>query len=157
VTGERLILAEGGLQELLADLGLLIVGEVEPVLLDELAGLDSGELAKVGALVRDQDVEESCERGRVAVVCLVQGGSCGLDTLGVGCCSRSASKTQVARRKDKLTGHQTLEESDKLLLIHDEYVWGIMKGKEKAINNKGTETRLWERMSKGKAVLFVRV
>jgi hypothetical protein len=57
VTGKRLVLAEGGLQELLADLGLLVVGEVEPVLLDELAGLDSSELAEVGALVRDQDVE----------------------------------------------------------------------------------------------------
>jgi hypothetical protein len=76
VTGKRLLLAEGGLEELLADLGLLVVGEVEPVLLDELAGLDSGELAEVGALVRDQDVEQGCERGRVAVVCLVEGGSC---------------------------------------------------------------------------------
>jgi hypothetical protein len=69
------------------------------VLLDELAGLDSGELAEVGALVRDQDVEESCERGRVAVVCLVQGGSCRLDTLSVGCCSRSASKHTSGSKK----------------------------------------------------------
>jgi hypothetical protein len=63
----------------------------------------------------------------------------------------------VALRDDKLTGHQTLEESDKLLLIHDEYVWGIKRKKKKATNNKGREIGLWERMSKGKAMLLFRL
>jgi hypothetical protein len=38
----------------------------------------------------------------------------------------------VARGHDKLTGHQTLEESDKLLFIHDEYVGEDVEGKSDA-------------------------
>lgn len=93
VAGKRLLLTESGLQELFADLGLLVVGKVEPMSLDELAGLDSGQLAEVGALVRDQDVKQRGERSGRRVVVLVQGGSCRLDTLGVGWYNPLVSKT----------------------------------------------------------------
>ena len=101
------------------------------MLLDELAGLDSGELAKVGALVRNQDVEQGCERGRVAVVCLVEGGSGRLDTLGVGWCGRSASKTIVARVQIHLRVIR-LSRSPTNCCSSIVDMCGVSKGKEKS-------------------------
>jgi hypothetical protein len=86
VPGQGLLLAECVFAELAAEVRLLVSWQFLPVLSDELASLNSTELAEFGLLVVADNLDQSVERARLGVVRLVQCRCGGLDTVRIGCC-----------------------------------------------------------------------
>jgi hypothetical protein len=70
---ELLLLVQCELQQLVAEGGLLVFGQRDPVLDNKLAGLDSGELLQTLVGVPAENLEKSIEGGGRVVVVLVQG------------------------------------------------------------------------------------
>lgn len=72
VTDKRGALTHGRAEQLLADLGFLLIAHLQPVFRNEGSGLDSGELTKVGVIVSGGDLNEEDKRLRLAVEFLLQ-------------------------------------------------------------------------------------
>ena len=111
------LLVQSELQELVAQRHLLVVGKRSPVLDNELAGLDGGELLQALVGVAAENLEQGIERcGRVVVV-LVQSRRGVLDNVGVSCRVLTARTSGGGCRED-LTLQQALKQLNKLLLVH---------------------------------------
>jgi hypothetical protein len=84
VPGQGVVLVQGELEQLVAERAFLIRRQACPMPCDKLPRLNCGQLAQLRLGVPAEDLEESIERGRRAIVALVEGGGGRFDTLGVG-------------------------------------------------------------------------
>jgi hypothetical protein len=72
VTDKILALAHSSAKQLLPNLRLLIGGNLQPVLLDETASLDGGQLTEVGVLMASSDLDEEDKGLGLAVELFLQ-------------------------------------------------------------------------------------
>jgi hypothetical protein len=113
---QLLVLIQCELQQLVAERGLLVLGQRSPVLDDKLPSLDGSELLQALVRVPAKNLKQGIQGSRRVVVALVQSSRGILDNLSV------SWKTLIIRTRNctrrHLTLQQALEQLNKLLLVH---------------------------------------
>ena len=140
------LLLEGSLEKDLADLDLLSLGDLGPVLGDEAGSLDGGQLPDAEVIVGRENFDEEEKAFGVNIVVLLELGRDGLDSLGIGCGRRVSvlrvpflSQIAWSTRDvwETLTNLRLLEERGKRLLVHGASRKCEQKGYQKRKKRKG--------------------
>jgi hypothetical protein len=109
----------GGAKQLLADLGLLVGRNLQPVLGNERTGLHGRELAQILVLMASANLDEE-DKGFGLVIELLLQDSGGLLKVSLGGYMKgSARRTWASTLQDELTIQDNLQLLQESLLIHD--------------------------------------